>query len=578
MNALTQPQTANTALNAQAQIPLAEIHHEFENSRRHIDPEALATMKDSIHQLGLLQPLVVTPREGGNGYVLIAGFTRYQALHELGHVQANCTIIKGDAHTLLESHVAENTNRQDLSLVSSVTAIRRLATKLGGDYEEVGKRLGFSKKAMDDRLALAKCTESVLDALDEGKLKLGHAVILSAFTHAMQDRTLEKILDEGWTVDDLRERAGKARIKLELGRFDKSECVSCPYNSDACAQSNLFGEDIPSGMCSNAKCYGEKQTNWLGEERTRLNEQYGTLLDATTIDNQHIRLIDVTQLGEVQHTACQSCQHNVCIFDNRLNSRTAGSVRQQVCNNAKCFDEKVEAQRKPASDSGSASTGQGSAPATSKSGNESAKSGKVTAAASATLNNKQQEVAEGMLAKHVCDSFPSTRLEGLYLSHMAAQALCGKRHEGIAHLIGKTESEVHMATRLMVTEYLAKCDENIQTGSTAPRGILHELAFMRSTPEVQIVEAWQPHTLKHYPTAQVARLCTEAGFHTHYDQSNGDGAFNKLAKGKKADLLAAIETSDFDWTHYAPAAYCSHFTSKFPKESPMDAATPENKE
>src|SRR5690554_3174871 len=110
MNALTQPQTANTALNAQAQIPLAEIHHEFENSRRHIDPEALATMKDSIHQLGLLQPLVVTPREGGNGYVLIAGFTRYQALHELGHVQANCTIIKGDAHTLLESHVAENTN------------------------------------------------------------------------------------------------------------------------------------------------------------------------------------------------------------------------------------------------------------------------------------------------------------------------------------------------------------------------------------------------------------------------------------------------------------------------------------
>lgn len=574
MNAHTQPRTESTAMNAQAQIPVAEIHRDFANSRRRIDPEALATMKDSISQLGLLQPLVVTPRENGSGYVLIAGFTRFQALTELGHEQANCTIIEGDAHTLLESHVAENTNRQDLSLVSSVTAIRRLATKLGGDYAEVGKRLGFSKKAMDDRLALAKCTESVLDALDEGKLKLGHAVILSAFTNAMQDRTLEKILAEGWTVEALRERAGKARIKLELGRFDKKECASCPYNSDACAQNNLFGEDIPSGMCSNAKCFGEKQAAWVDGQRKQLSEQYGTLLDATTTDNHNIRLIDVQQLGETQHIACQSCKHNVCIFDDRLNSRTAGSVRQQVCNNVKCFDEKVEAQGKPALDSGSSS--RDSTPAKSKSGKDSAKGS--TQAPSATLSNKQQEVAEGMLAQHVSDSFPSTRIEGLYLSYMAAQALCGKRHEGIAHLIGKSEANVLTATRLMVTEYLAKCSENIQTGSTAPRGLLHELAFNRPAPEVQIVEAWQPDTLKHYPTTQVSRMCTEAGFHTHYDQTHGDGAFNKLAKGKKGDLLAAIDDSDFDWTHYAPAAYCNHFADKLPKESKTDAATTENKE
>ncbi|SEG89445.1 ParB/RepB/Spo0J family partition protein [Marinobacterium lutimaris] len=576
MNVITQPRTENT-LNAQAQISLTEIHLDFENSRRRIDPETLATMKESINQLGLLQPLVVTPRGEGKGYVLVAGFTRFQALTELAHSHANCTIIEGDAHTILESHVAENTNRQDLSLVSSVTAIRRLATKLGGDYEEVGKRLGFSKKAMDDRLALAKCTESVLDALDEGKLKLGHAVILSAFTHAMQDRTLEKILAEGWTVEALRERAGKARIRLEIGRFDKKECEACPYNSDACAQNNLFGEDIPKGVCSNAQCFGVKQKVWLDEERIRLSEQYGTLLDATTIDNQQIRRVDVQQLGEVQHTACQSCQHNVCIFDDRLNSRSAGSVREQVCNNIQCFDSKVEALRKPATDS--ASTTQGSASKGTPTKSSRASSAKVaTPAPSATLGNKQQEVAEEMLAQHISDSFPSTRIEGLYLSYMAAQALCGKRHEGIAHLIGKSEADVLTATRLMVTDYLTKCSENTQTGHSAPRGILHELAFNRATPEVQIVESWKPHTLKHYPTAQVARLCTEAGFHTQYDQTHGDGAFNKLAKGKKSDLLAAIDTSDFDWTNYAPAAYRAHFTKKLPKKSQVDSADTENKE
>ncbi len=551
MNVQTKSHIAKT-------VALSNIHLNFGNSRRRIDPDILNNLKASITELGLLQPLVVAVEENG-GYCLVAGFTRYQALIELGHQDASVTIIEGDAHTLLESHIAENTNRQDLSFVSSIDAIKRLATQLGGDYAEVGKRLGYSKKVMDDRLALTKCSKTVLDSLDEGLIKVGHAVLLSGFSHGLQDKTLSKVIDEKWSVEHLRERATKAQIPFTVAKFDQSECKTCVYNSDYTAQSELFGETIKKGLCSNTKCFGNKQAVWLNVQREVLTERHGVLLDLSAIDLKCIHVLNVTNLGDTQYNACQTCQHNVTAIDDRLISKTVGTVRAQLCNNQTCYGEKAAVLNAPKAEE--------KTPKAATSTQGKTKKTPTTESVSAILTNKQKEVAEGMLATFIRDSFPMNEKTVLAVAYLGISSLCSKRAGGalkLSDIVGKSNKEVSVLLEVMLAEFFGKADKDTSMQDRSPRGVLHDLLCHLGNPVENIVQAWSSSTLTYYPTRQIVFLCEESGFAAHYDLTHGQKAFDKLQKSTKPVFLKAIEDHDFSWEKYAPAAYLSHFSNKLP--------------
>src|ERR687897_330472 len=60
-----------------------EIRPNPRQPRRHLDNEATSGLADSIRAQGVLQPVVVRPREEG-GYELIAGERRWRAAREAG--------------------------------------------------------------------------------------------------------------------------------------------------------------------------------------------------------------------------------------------------------------------------------------------------------------------------------------------------------------------------------------------------------------------------------------------------------------------------------------------------------------
>jgi len=536
-------------------IQMSEIKLGFSNVRRKIDQRSLNEFKESFKQLGVLQPLVVAADQSG-GYLLIAGFTRHRALVELGQIDVNVTIIEGDANVLLESHIAENTNRDDLSFVSSIEAIRRLSSELDGDYVEVGNRLGFGKKAMEDRLALTRCTRAVLDSLDDHKIKLGHAVLLSNFTESIQNKTLVKIVAEKWTVELLRERSGKARASFKLAKFDLSGCKGCAHNADTTTQVELFGESVIKGVCSNTKCFSEKQGVWLESERARQIEKVGVLIDVTMMDSIVIHPLRIADVGDAQYAACQSCQHNVSAIDNRLTSPSLGAVRQQLCNNTKCHTGKVSLQQRPEI----ATTDENSetAPVT--------KTPPVEQPISATLSNKQQELADGALACFVRDTYPDNDKSMLAVAYLTISKLCKQYPTGraLAEINGKSDKEVSVMLSNMLAGFYKGVEDNAMVSSDTPRGVLHELLFHVGNPEQAIIHSWEPSVLRHYPARHVLQLCKESGFEASYDATHGDQAFSKLKNGTKANLLTSIDEYTFDWTHYAPAAYMSYFSNKYP--------------
>ena len=63
---------------------------------RKLRPEKVDQLVDSIPVRGLLQPIVVRPVAGfGNGYTLIAGWHRLEAVRRLEHEAIRAEVIKG---------------------------------------------------------------------------------------------------------------------------------------------------------------------------------------------------------------------------------------------------------------------------------------------------------------------------------------------------------------------------------------------------------------------------------------------------------------------------------------------------
>src|SRR5690349_2083401 len=81
--------------------------------RRSIEPEALATLKESIRERGILQPLLVMRGEGGN-YILVAGQRRLAAARELGLVRVPVMMLNEARPDYLVDSLLENIQREEL--------------------------------------------------------------------------------------------------------------------------------------------------------------------------------------------------------------------------------------------------------------------------------------------------------------------------------------------------------------------------------------------------------------------------------------------------------------------------------
>lgn len=149
----------------QAALPLpASVSPEFgllalerievaEQVRREFDPVALGELAADIAQRGIMQPLTV--RKTDNGFLLIAGERRLRAA-KLAQLEAvPCLVIECDDREHRMAQIAENIQRQDLTLREEAEAIKALYEELG-TVKAVGERLHKSISWVSKRLAVAK--------------------------------------------------------------------------------------------------------------------------------------------------------------------------------------------------------------------------------------------------------------------------------------------------------------------------------------------------------------------------------------------------------------------------------------
>ncbi len=189
------------------ELPLEKIVPNPRQPRREFDPEALQALAGSFGEQGVLQPVLVRPRPGGN-YELVAGERRWRAARLAGLERIPALVREREDAAAIEAALIENMAREDLNPIEEARACAALVEELGLSRQEIGRRVGRSRVAVSNLVRLLDLPDEVIDLLQSGALTEGHGrALLLAEDHGARRALAREAAARGWSVRATEERA-----------------------------------------------------------------------------------------------------------------------------------------------------------------------------------------------------------------------------------------------------------------------------------------------------------------------------------------------------------------------------------
>jgi len=190
------------------QLPISAVRPNRHQPREHFDEETLASLAESIREVGVLQPVLV--REAEDGYELIAGERRWRAARRAG-LQTIPAIVRGaDDVSSLQQALIENVQREGLDPLEEAAAFQQLIEDFELTHDEVARRVGKSRATISNTLRLLQLPPGVQRLLQQGSLRMGHARALLG----TPDRAFQEQLARRAAADDLSVREVEAAVRL----------------------------------------------------------------------------------------------------------------------------------------------------------------------------------------------------------------------------------------------------------------------------------------------------------------------------------------------------------------------------
>ena len=170
--------------------------------RRIFDDLALEQLAESIKQYGILQPLIVSPTNVPDRYIIVAGERRFRASLLAGLKNVPAIVRTSKELEQLEIALVENIQRVDLSPLETAASIHRLHDLFSQSYDDIAKRLGKAPSTVNNIVRLLQLSPAAQDALRSQKISEGHARSILALKEfpAAQEELLSLIQKRGWSV------------------------------------------------------------------------------------------------------------------------------------------------------------------------------------------------------------------------------------------------------------------------------------------------------------------------------------------------------------------------------------------
>lgn len=198
-------------------LKVTEIEPNRDQPRKRFDQEALEELAQSIKEYGLIQPIVVTQKEGY--YSIIAGERRWRASKIAGLKEIPAIIREDNEKINSEISLIENMQREDLNPVEKAMGIKTLIDSYGMSQEEVAKKLGKGRSTIANWVRVLNLEPRVLEMAKEGKITEGHCKALLAITDPeRQYQTAIQMLERGSSVRQVEKKSKIKETKEEQQR------------------------------------------------------------------------------------------------------------------------------------------------------------------------------------------------------------------------------------------------------------------------------------------------------------------------------------------------------------------------
>src|SRR5207248_7458138 len=115
----------------------------------------LTDLRASIVDKGILEPILVRPREDGR-FTIISGERRFRAALEAGLEEVPCIEMNVSDEELLEIALVENLQRKDLTPIEEAEGYAGLQEKHGYTHEEIAQAVSKSRVTVTETLSVTR--------------------------------------------------------------------------------------------------------------------------------------------------------------------------------------------------------------------------------------------------------------------------------------------------------------------------------------------------------------------------------------------------------------------------------------
>ena len=213
------PEQANDAQEGLWQIHVYEIENNPFQPRRDFDESAIDELCASLHEHGMIQPLVV--RRHGDRYQLIAGERRLRAAIKAGWQHVPAQVREADDRQMSEIAIVENLQRKDLNALEKAVSFQQYLERYGCTQEDLAGRLKIDRSTIANLIRLLELPEAIQQSIRSGTLTPGHArALLPLGDEREQLAFAQRIQEESLSV-----RAIEELVQQTIHQADREPLV-----------------------------------------------------------------------------------------------------------------------------------------------------------------------------------------------------------------------------------------------------------------------------------------------------------------------------------------------------------------
>lgn len=228
-----------------------------EGVRMEIDPESVTELANSIHEQGLLQPILI--RKTGSRFEIVAGDRRFLAHQQLARKDIRATIVEMSDLECALARATENLTRADLTPLEEAAIYKDLYEVRKLTPEQIGKKMGKSPGTIIRRMTILKMDPCLQKAVHEKSISVSAAEELAVIKDiASLEYYLECAVEHGATKDvcrlwakDWKDTQRRKATAGEGGGLPQAPFESKPtyVTCDTCLGAMELGKEVVLRVC-----------------------------------------------------------------------------------------------------------------------------------------------------------------------------------------------------------------------------------------------------------------------------------------------------------------------------------------